>query len=293
MRTLWLSIISLLVAISYYARHIEPNWQEVKRFSVTLPRLSSPFHKYRIGFISDIHIDGKASLRRLEKAMHNLHAAKPDLIAITGDFFSDHFEAYVDDLITILSQFHAPDGVIAVSGNHDHYHGRIAQLHYVLHAAGVTELNNQVHTIWRGAYCFHIAGVDDPIRGQARLDQVLEQIPPYGAAILLAHEPDYSLVAAGTRRFDMQLSGHTHGGQIRLPFLPPLRNVTLGLKFNRGFHNVYDNMYLYVTRGIGMVNKPLRFFSRPEVVIITLKSKKRQNSWQRLRALCTRSGRHI
>ena len=281
MRTLGLSIISLLVAIYYYARHIEPNWQEVKRISVTLPRLSAPFHKYRIGLISDIHIDGHASLRRLEKAMHNLHAAKPDLIAITGDFFSDDVEGYIDDLITILSKFHAPDGVLAVSGNHDHRHERIPYLHYVLRASGVKDLNNQVLTIWRGSYCFHVAGVDDPIRGQARLDQVLEQLPPYGAAILLVHEPDYAVVAAGTRRFDMQLSGHTHGGQVRLPFLPPFRNVTLGLKFYRGFHNVYDNMYLYVTRGIGMVNKPLRFFSRPEVVIITLKSKNRRNSWRR------------
>jgi hypothetical protein len=111
--------------------------------------------------------------------------------------------------------------------------------------------------------------VDDAIEGQPDLERVLSALPEEECSILLAHEPDFADVSARTGRFDLQLSGHSHGGQIRIPFLPPLALPQQARNYPVGLYRVGE-MQLYTNRGIGMVHLPLRFRCRPEITLITL-----------------------
>jgi predicted MPP superfamily phosphohydrolase len=103
------------------------------------------------------------------------------------------------------------------------------------------------------------------------MDQVLKRLPEDGAAILLAHEPDFADISARTGRFDLQISGHTHGGQIRLPMIGFPYLPRFGRKYPRGLYKV-GNMLQYTNRGVGMVHLPVRFNSRPEITLFTLSS---------------------
>jgi predicted MPP superfamily phosphohydrolase len=135
--------------------------------------------------------------------------------------------------------------------------------------AGVEVLRNSVKTIRRGTSKLYIAAVDDVRQGMDRLDQVLEVLPENGAAILLAHEPDFADVSAATGRFDLQLSGHSHGGQIVLPWIGPPLLPEMGRKYPSGLYTVND-MLLYTNRGIGVTTVNARFNCRPEITHFTL-----------------------
>jgi len=120
----------------------------------------------------------------------------------------------------------------------------------------------------------HVAGVNDYTERQDRLDHVLAHLPPAGAAILLTHEPDYADISSRSGRFDLQLSGHSHGGQVCPPLLGPLVLPRYGKRYPRGFYNV-GGMALYTNRGLGMLWPHVRINSRPEITIFTLLRAKR------------------
>ena len=109
--------------------------------------------------------------------------------------------------------------------------------------------------------------------GKPNFKRVVRQLSPDGATILLVHEPDFIDRSAKTDLFDLQLSGHSHGGQIKIPFLAPLVLPPGGKKYYAGLHKV-KNTLVYTNRGLGMTEIPLRFNSRPEITVFTLKSEK-------------------
>ena len=257
-----------LAASAFYACKIEPGRLEICSRSILLPRLDREFDGYRVGLISDIHMDGWMNLDRLETAMELLNEQKPDLVAITGDYVTDTVMLDSRQLSKALSMIEATDEVLAVLGNHDYLtdHNMIRRL---IHESKITELSNEVYTVRRGESLLHFAGVDNFRQRRARLDLVLEKMPEEGAAILLAHEPDFADVSAATGRFDLQLSGHSHGGQVRLPFLGPVVRPLYAMKYADGLHHV-DGMLLYTNRGLGLLKPHLRLNCRPEITILTL-----------------------
>lgn len=117
----------------------------------------------------------------------------------------------------------------------------------------------------------HFAGVDDVMEGRSRLDLVLQELPEDGTAILLAHEPDFADVSAATGRFDLQLSGHSHGGQVRLPLLGAPYLPPFSQRYASGLYEVGD-MWQYTNRGIGFVDARLRFLCRPEITVLTFEA---------------------
>ena len=193
---------------------------------------------------------------------------RADLIVITGDFVTDLFHRTPTDLTTNLSKLKAKDGVFAVMGNHD-YWSNIKTIRQILASSGIIELKNKVHTLQRGPASLHIAGVDDYWENRARLHDVLAQLSPDGAAILLAHEPDFAVISAESGRFDLQLSGHTHGGQVVLPGIGPLVLPMYGRKYPLGLYQVGE-MLLYTNRGLGTARPQIRFNCRPEIAMLTL-----------------------
>lgn len=251
-----------------YASKLEPGWLEITSHSLILPRLHPAFDNYRIIQISDIHMETWMTRKRLADVVKIANKLRGNLIAITGDFVTDLHARTPADLVDNLSKLKAPDGVFAVLGNHD-YWTNVKSIRQVLELSGITELSNATHTFERNGANLHLAGVDDYWENKARLRDVLAQLPKEGAAILLAHEPDYAAISAKSGRFDLQLSGHTHGGQVVLPGIGPIVLPMYGRKFPKGLYQV-DDMLLYTNRGLGTARPQLRFNCRPEIAMITL-----------------------
>lgn len=257
-------------ALLYYAHKIEPEYITITRVTMPMPRLGPSFDGYRIVQISDIHMGGWMNRERLHDVVTQVNAQRPDLIVITGDFVTRRVPYQVEDFLTVLPELSAPDSVVAVPGNHDHSAG-IGPVQRMMADCGILDLSNTVRTLVRGADQLHVAGVDDVTSRKARLDEVLIKLPQEGAALLLCHVPDFADVSAATGRFDLQLSGHTHGGQIRLPVLGALIGPKHGRRYVAGF-GLVDEMALYVNRGVGMVSLPVRLNCPPEISVFTLRS---------------------
>jgi uncharacterized protein len=263
----------LLLGGLVYVRRVEPEDVEVVPVSLVLPRLDAVFDGYRIAQISDIHADGWMTPGRVLSLVNLVNAEAPDLVAITGDFATySRFRSLIrhaSRLVAPLRRLQATDGVVAVLGNHDHKTDA-RTVRRVLAASGVIELHNAVLTLLKGGEALYLCGVDDLKEGAPRLDRALEGLSEEGAAVLLVHEPDFADESAATGRFDLQLSGHSHGGQVgvpllRYPFLPKLSR-----KYQTGLYRVGD-MFLYTNRGLG-AHPRFRFNCRPEITVFTLRS---------------------
>ncbi len=242
---------------------------------ISLPRLAKSFDGFRITQISDIHIGGWMNRERLSRVVDLVLGTNPDLVVVTGDHVFGHtwtsgLDAVVDDYVGELSRLAASYPILGILGNHDHW-SDAGKVRAMLVRSQIRELSNSVFSIERDGEYLHIAGVDDVWVGAANLDKVLEALPESGAAILLAHEPDYADVTARTRRFDLQLSGHSHGGQVAIPFSGPPVLPDWGKKYYSGLYKVKE-MWQYTNRGVGMVEPAVRFNCRPEITVFTLKA---------------------
>ena len=255
-----------LFLCSIYAHKIEPLWFEIKQISITLPQLDRAFRGYRIVQISDLHAGDKIDRTHLNKVIDAVNDQKPDLVVITGDHVSRMPRRHIE-LLDIYSRLHPRDRTVAVLGNHDVYNDA-TPIRTALKTAGVTLLENNIYTLKRDNATLYIAGVGDVFAKEDRLDQVLAQLPATGAAIMLAHEPDFADQAAATKRFGLQLSGHSHGGQLRFPFFDGYV-PELAQKYPLGRYQVGD-MIQYTNRGIGTVKIYARFNCRPEISVFTL-----------------------
>ncbi len=253
-----------------YARFVEPAWPRVVRLELTLPRLSLEFDGYRIVHISDLHVDEYTSPARLARFMLLVNQQDPHTVAITGDFVNHHAERFAPAIAVGLRLLTPCDFTVAVLGNHDHQ-THPASIRGALDQAGVLDLSNTVLTLRRGSAELHLAGVDSVWSAHDRLDLVLTRLPASGAVVLITHEPDFADTSAATGRFDLQLSGHSHGGQVRLPVFGPPRLTRLGEKYYTGRYDV-NGMILYANQGLGMLPPRVRFRCRPEITVITLRA---------------------
>jgi uncharacterized protein len=256
----------LLFLGSIYAHKIEPLWFEISQIEIKLPNLDRAFAGYKIVQISDLHAGDKIDRTQLEHIMAAVNEQNPDLVVITGDHVSRLPRQHVE-LLDTLSKLHPRDRSIAVLGNHDVYNDA-TPIRTALKSAGVLLLENTFYTLKRGDATLHIAGVGDVFAKQDKLNLITSKLPQTGAAIMLAHEPDFADEAAASGRFGLQLSGHSHGGQFRLPFyqgyLPELAR-----KYPIGQYRV-GNMIQYTNRGLGTIKLYARFNCRPEISVFTI-----------------------
>ena len=261
-----------------YSTEVEMNWIEIKNLTLKLPRLDPAFRGVRLAQVSDFHLGQWIDRERLDRIIQLTLEQKPDFIALTGDYVEyrpygrpNEWATYADSLDIVRSSFptlaaYCP--TLAILGNHDH-RVNAQWVEQALTEAGVTVMRNSVQTFTRGDAKFHIAAVDDIIYKMNRLDQVLASLPEDGAAVLLAHEPDFADTSAAAGRFDLQISGHTHGGQINIPLIGPPILPEMGQKYPSGLYNIGD-MLLYTNRGVGVTTVNARFNCRPEITIFTL-----------------------
>ena len=273
-----MSILSFLLAgVSGlgYASLIEPGWLDVEQIKIKLPRLSPKFSGFRIVQISDIHFGGWMNQERLIQVVDIVISQAPDLVVMTGDYVIGHnwhgdINATLTELRKELSRLTSQYLTLSVLGNHDHWLDA-AIVRTALQDCGVIDIGNDVYTLENGGAEFHIAGVDDVYVNRDDLNLVLEKLPEEGACMLLVHEPDFADRSAETGRFDLQLSGHSHGGQVALPIIGPPILPKFAKKYPTGLYKIKE-MYQYTNRGVGMTNPTIRFNCRPEITVFSLES---------------------
>jgi uncharacterized protein len=257
---------ALLFLASIYAHKIEPLWFEVNHIDITLPQLDRAFNGYRIVQISDLHAGDGTDRSHLEKVVETVNAEHPDLVVITGDHITRLPKQHLE-LLDTLAKLQPRDRTISILGNHDVTNDPIP-VRAAIKQAGITLLENSIYTVNRERATLHIAGVGDVFFKQDKLDLILAQLPATGAAIMLAHEPDFADKTAATGRFGLQLSGHSHGGQVRIPFYDGYVPM-LAEKYPLGQYQI-GKMIQYTNRGIGMVKLYARFNCRPEISVFNL-----------------------
>jgi len=256
----------------YYARDVEPTLLTVHQENIYSKRLPKQFNNYRIVQFSDTHIGFQYTVKQLRDLADTVNSLEPDLIVFTGDLV-DQPDLYNwnPQLIDALQQFQASKK-LWIYGNHDHGGNGTTILKNLMNQAGFSLLLNEHQILKRGQGQITIAGIDDMSLGQPDIDTALYGAPADQFTILLSHAPDFADIAK-SYPIDLQLSGHSHGGQVRLPFVGSLITPSYAQKYVRGkyvLENETDHMNLFVNSGIGTTRMPYRFLCKPEVHCYTL-----------------------
>ncbi len=248
---------------------------EVVRRTILIRDLPDAFRGFRIAQISDMHLVEWTEPWFLRRVVSETNHMTPDLVVLTGDFISrgprseDVARRAMPVCADVLSNLRCPQR-FAILGNHDVTVDASMVVRELAHK-GIPTLVNSFTAIERGSDRIWLCGVDDPGTSVPYLTSTVPA-QPMAPVILLAHEPDYADKVRRHPRFpliDLMLSGHTHGGQVRLPVVGPLVLPPMGRKYIDGLYR-FANMQLYVNRGVGTVGLPFRFNCPPELTEITL-----------------------
>ncbi|KKI93871.1 metallophosphoesterase [Bacillus sp. SA1-12] len=253
-----------------YSRFIEPALLDITKHSILHEKIPKAFDGFKIVQFSDTHLSDFFTLNRLETVVNKINELSPDLLLFTGDLMDEPNQyTEINKIVPVLERLHAPFGKYAVYGNHDHGGYGTDIYKNVITMAGFTLLQNEVTNIsMLDGSKISVAGIDDLMLGKPSYEGTLGNLNKDIFNILLAHEPDAALNA---KKFhvDLQLSGHSHGGQIQLPFYGPLITPPFATVYSEGMYEV-DQMKLYVNRGLGTTRLPFRFLSVPEITQFTL-----------------------
>jgi predicted MPP superfamily phosphohydrolase len=254
----WGLLAAAVVFLAVEGIWIEPNSVQVTHWTVE-DRLYPPL---KIAQLSDLHVVHFG--RRERDVVEILKSERPDVVLITGDSVGEglHFDR-VHEVLSAIAATRPPLGVWVVRGNWENWHP-VRHERQFYQTAGVHFLVNQGALIRPGVW---LAGLDDPWSGHADLDEALRGAPPGAYVIALFHAPAYFDEEAG--RFDLALAGHTHGGQVRLPFIRPFWLPGGSGRFLAGWY-ARRGSRMYVSRGVGWSHFPIRLNCPPEIPIITV-----------------------
>lgn len=250
-----------------YSTQIEPSWLMVEQVRIPLRKLKPGLEGFKIVQMSDIHLHPYTQLEFVQKAVARANELKPDLVVLTGDYVLESADS-IFELAPALTGLNAKYGIFTILGNHDLW-TNAEVVRAGLQQAGLPVLINEGLALGVGSDLLYLAGLDDGWSGQLDLKTALAKLSADAPAILLAHEPDLADNFALDGRVSLQLSGHSHGGQVRLPGIGAPILPYLGRKYDQGLYRVRD-MWVYTTRGIGLGPVPTRFNCPPEITEITL-----------------------
>jgi uncharacterized protein len=261
----------------YYAREIEPKLLTIKKHTISHSKIPVGFNGFKILQFSDTHIGFQYDLNQLKELVNKINSLTPDMILFTGDLMDTPNQyAEINSLAPILKNLHAPFGSFAIYGNHDHGGYGSDLYRNVMKDAGFTLLLNEARQVsLLTKESLYIAGIDDAMLGMPDIQSTLESIPEGEFTILLSHAPDLADQAADLGNIQLQLSGHSHGGQIQLPLFGAIIKPPFAKNYYEGFYQIgptNDPLTLYVNRGLGTTRLPFRFLSPPEITLFTLQS---------------------
>ncbi|EHU5028391.1 metallophosphoesterase [Enterococcus faecalis] len=257
----------LIIALPIYAWKIEPNLVHVNQVTLGKKNQREPLNVVQL---SDIQVSEFYETKRLDKVIKKVNREKPDIIVFTGDLFDNYAKnpQQKEPMIEKLKQLQATIGKYAVWGNHDYGGGASAVYDEVMEASGFTVMKNQGETVTLadGRRLF-IGGLDDSLLGNPSVSETLSYLETYDYALLMTHEPDVADAFVGTGT-QLVLAGHSHGGQIWIPFYP-ITNV-LAEKYTRGLYQLDQETQLYVNTGLGTTAIHARFGVIPEITHFTI-----------------------
>jgi predicted MPP superfamily phosphohydrolase len=241
----------------------------VYRTEVRLPNLPAHLNGLTICQLSDLHCGPLCPEEQIKRGVALAMSLEADLIALTGDYVWRGAE-HADACGRALRALEAMHGVYAVLGNHDYWCGDVGRVKRALSDAGIHVLLNDKARMEAGGEAWWLCGVDDVWAGEPDLEATLAGVPEKDFKIMLCHEPDFADSAIG-RNISLQLSGHSHGGQVRLPLVGAPYLVRYARRYPMGLQKVKgSDLQVYTNVGLGVVLPPVRFNCRPEVTHLTL-----------------------
>ena len=263
-RTRLLIVLAILAAaVLFDAVIYEPRFPQLNTYDVAIPNLPADLDGFRIVQLSDIHRRRFVADSAIRRAVEMANATNPDAVVLTGDYVGRD-PANIEPCFDMLCKLKSRLGSYAVLGNHDHWTGAKAVSDSITRHH-ITLLDNAGTKLGAGLY---LAGIDDQWAGSPNVDAAFGGVPKDAACVMLSHTPKAVPLFAGHN--GLLITGHTHGGQVNIPFIP--RKCLPGLSgrpYVDGWYKEGD-ILMYVNRGIGTINPPVRFFCRPEVTLYVL-----------------------
>lgn len=255
--------------VGLYGVVVRRRWVRVRHVDVALPHLPEAFEGYRIAHLSDLHLGAHCPAERARRWVRTVNEAEVDLVALTGDFVTSGVRFH-ETIADVLGELRAKDGVFAVMGNHDYY-GDGEPLMSLLRAQGVSLLRNESTRIERGDEHIVVTGVEDRYTRRDDIDKALVGLAPGMPIVALAHDPrHFDPLADGGA--GLVLSGHTHWGQLAIPFAVLSLNLArLSYRYHAGRYARGDATLL-ISPGLGTTGPPLRLGAPPEITIIHLRA---------------------
>jgi predicted MPP superfamily phosphohydrolase len=255
-------------ATSAYASLIAPYDYEITETDIFIRGLPERFEGFRIAQLTDVHHSRIVGLEEVRRVIALAQTTKPDLIALTGDYTTT-FRRFIDPCAEALGKLNAPEGVWAVLGNHDHYTDAELTTR-ALERNHIAVLNNVNTTIRRGPDSIQLAGIDDWSWAGSDWLRAFNGVDRKRPTVLLSHQP-VVLDQEEAQSASLILSGHTHGGQVKLPFIgAPARFATSDMRYANGLFK-RGQTQLYVSRGTGVIGLAVRLGVRPEVAVLRLR----------------------
>lgn len=262
-------LVAYLVALpfAFWGVVIRRRWVRVRELEIDVRGWPRAFDGYRVAQLSDLHVGSHCPRERVASWVRRVNAMEVDLVALTGDYVTSGVRFH-EDIAASLGGLEARDGVFAVMGNHDYY-GDGEPLMTLLRERGIALLRNEHVELERDGATIAVAGVDDVYTRRIDVAGTLAAIAEDRAILMLAHDPkSFADLAA---RCCLVLSGHTHWGQVGLPFFAERLNyATMAFRRAAGVHQL-DGCTLYVSPGLGTTGPPVRLGTWPEISVITLR----------------------
>ena len=260
---------TVVAGTAYLNLKDESNDPVVERVQIPVKNLPAAIEGFTIAVMADFHLYPFTQLDLIERAVAMTNDLKPNLTVLLGDFVWHEVEA-IFDLAPALAGLDAQHGVFSILGNHDLWTD-VEIIKTGLDESRLPLLVNQGLSLPVGDSVLYLAGLDDGWSGAPDLPAALADAPANAPVVLLFHEPDLADDTSLDGRVSLQLSGHSHGGQIRTPWGKPLIKPYLSWKYDYGLYTVND-MWLYTNGGLGVTNVPLRVNCPPEITEVILVS---------------------
>ncbi|WP_040204710.1 metallophosphoesterase [Neobacillus jeddahensis] len=273
----FLTVLGLSSGGYLYAHRIEPSLLDIQELQIKHPLIPKGFDGIKIIQFSDTHLGFQYNLSQFQKLVNKINNLRPDIILFTGDLMDEPNKfTELNKLVPILDRLYAPLGKYCIFGNHDHggYGSEIYR--NMMETTNFKVLLNESTPIYaKDGSSIYFLGIDDAMLGHPDLPLALKNVPHNRFNLLLSHAPDLADTAA-QYPIHWQISGHSHGGQVKLPFFGALVIPPFAHKYPEGLYTIgaQNQLTLYVNRGIGTTRLPFRFMTKPELTIFKLQSDK-------------------
>ena len=256
------------VALAFgYSLFIERFSFQINLYKIPVPNLPEKFNKFRIVHLTDLHYGFQMSESVIRLIIQKVNKLSKNIIVCTGDYIhKKNCIPHIDRVWPILSQLKAKDGVYTVLGNHDHW-GSYKRSIFWLKKSG-QNIRHMAKPIEKNGQRIWIGGSGDLWEDELGIDIAFQNVPEGECKILLAHNPDTADQNFLTR-IDLMISGHTHGGQVKIPWIGTPHLPVVNKKYSNGFIKA-EKCHIFISRGIGWTLMPIRINCPPEIAILEL-----------------------